>query len=159
MFWLRSALLYLGVTALIGGAIWLFWGKTIEMEWKKVTAANPQIKKSQADLEKKAKAALPKEVAAPKLPQNAAAEWNKAKSGAVSLIDLHANENRREIQTALNAHDARTVEILTTLRIKRPAAIAPPTGAPEAPPVKKAEPPVVTKPQKKAQEKKLRPMI
>lgn len=152
-------MLYLGVTALIGGAIWLFWGKAIETEWKKITAANPQIKRAQADIEKKAKKALPKEGAAPKLPQSAATEWNKAKSGTASLIDLHTQENRRELQTALSAHDQRTRDILTTMHLKRsaPAELTPPEAP--LPTIKKTEPPVMTKPRKQGEVKQLKPII
>lgn len=152
MFWLRSALLYLGVTALIGGAIWLFWGKTIETEWKKLTAANPQVKKTQVQVERKVKAALPKEMNAPKMPANATAEWNKAKSGAVTLIDLHANESQREMESSLAAHDKRNLEILAFFKIKRqPAALPEATPAqqmtkPEARPEKKTKPAKPLKP-------------
>ncbi|WP_041948437.1 hypothetical protein [Turneriella parva] len=159
MFWLRSSLLYLGVTALIGGAIWLFWGKTIETEWKKFTAANPEVKKAQVQAEKKVKAAVPKEVKAPPVPANAKAEWNKAKSGAVTLIDLHANESRRETAASLAAHDRRTLELMALLRIKGQPGSAPDTSPTSAPPVK-APAPETTKPLKKPEKNKpLKPMI
>jgi hypothetical protein len=159
VFWFRSALLYLGVTALIGGTIWLFWGKAIETEWKKITAANPQVKRAQADVEKKTKKALPKEISVPVPPGTATIEWNKAKSGTVSLLDLHTQENRREMQTALSAHEQRTLEILTTLRIKRPA---PTMNAPQnsaAAPNDNVKPAVVTEPDKPRKTKKLKPII
>jgi len=155
VFWLRSALLYLGVTALIGGAIWLFWGNTIEGEWKKFTAANPQVKKAQTKAEKRAKEVVEKEIKAPKAAANATAEWNKAKSGATTLIELHANESRREIEASLAAHDRRTTEILRVLKIKGTATVSTET-APAVQPAK----PEVTKPLKKAvPEKALKPMI
>lgn len=152
-------MLYLGVTALIGGAVWLFWGKTIETEWKKFTAANPEVKKVQVKAEKKAKAALPKEISAPKLPANATAEWNKAKSGTMTLIDLHANESRREMAASLAAHDRRTLEIMALLKIKR---------QPETAPAQSTQPAATLAPQSAAPVKpakkspttaKLKPMI
>ena len=159
MFWLRTALLYLGVTALIAGAIWLFWGKSIETEWKKFTAANPEVKKVQKQVEKKAKAALPSEINVPKAPANATAEWNKAKSGAVTLIDLHANQSRREMAASLAAHDRRTLEIMALLRIKRQA-VASPAGTTAPASVPEPKPADTAKPAKKPPEaKKLKPMI
>jgi hypothetical protein len=159
VFWLRSSLLYLGVTALIGGAIWLFWGKAIETEWKKFTAANPQVKKAQVQAEKKAKAALPKEINTPQVPANAKAEWNKAKSGAVTLIDLHASESRRETAASHAAHDQRTLEIMALLRIKRQAAAAPESGPTAVPPVKTVKPEPAKTLKKPVAKKQLKPMI
>lgn len=155
MFWIRSALLYLGVTALIGGSIWLFWGQAIEAEWKKLAAANPQVKKTQVKAEKKAKEVVEKEIKAPKAATNATAEWNRAKSGATTLIELHANEGRREIEASLAAHDRRTTEILTLLKIKRTATVSTET----APAVKPAKPNVPQPLKKTEPAKNLKPMI
>ncbi len=132
MSWIRSALVYLGITGLIVGAVWLFWGKSIETAWKahgeKPTKAAREVK---AAAEKKAAKAMPelREKTAP-----LSANIEKAKSGVAGILEHHADDNRRSMNYMAAQNDRRWAEILKrSEKMKMPA-------------LPKAEMPAVTPP-------------
>lgn len=110
MSWIKSALVYLGITGLIVGAVWLFWGKSIETAWKshgeKPTKVAREVK---AAAEKKAIKAVPelREKTAP-----LSANIEKAKSGVAGILEHHADENRRSMHFMAAQNDRRWAEIL-----------------------------------------------
>ncbi|GEM_PF-2963403 len=110
MSWLKSALVYLGVTGLIAGTIWLFWGKSIETAWKshgeKPSKAAREVK---AAAEKKAAKAMPelREKTAP-----LSANIEKAKSGVAGILEHHAADNRKSMNFMAAQNDRRWAEIL-----------------------------------------------
>jgi hypothetical protein len=143
--WFRSAAIYLVLTAILLGAVWLFWGKDIETAWKKAKE-NPIVKKTQDKLPKELtqkKPELAKELSKKKaelakveippavtgLPANAAVEWQKTRSGAAGLIEVQKHENMRDLQTLTVKHDNRMIEILKLVKLykePKPAVIAAP---------------------------------
>ncbi|HNA80763.1 MAG TPA: hypothetical protein PKY99_14980 [Turneriella sp.] len=152
MGWIRSALVYLGITVLIAGAIWLFWGKSIETAWKahgdRPTKAAREVK---AAAEKKATAAMPelRQKAAP-----LATNLEKARSGVTGILEYHANENRNAMHSLSANNDKRWREILRKKEeIKLPSATAP--AAPTSAAVSPAKKPATTT--EKAVEKKAKP--
>lgn len=186
MSWLRSAAIWLVLTGIIAGAVWLFWGQDLEKAWKKARE-NPVIKeklpkeiaKKKAELQK-ADIPRPKAVtdlaqkaheAAERLPVNASAEWQKTRSGAEGLVEAQKRENTRDLQALGVRHDARMIEILKQVRLyKEPkTALFPPEPAPvkkaeiktEAPALKKKAVKEIAKPKKEPEKKKepLRPML
>ncbi len=110
MSWIKSALVYLGITALIVGAIWLFWGKSIETAWKShgenPTKAAREVK---AAAEKKVAKAMPdlREKTAP-----LSANIEKAKTGVAGILEHHVEDNRRNTAALLAQNDRRWAEIL-----------------------------------------------
>ncbi|MBX3723772.1 MAG: hypothetical protein KF713_18140 [Turneriella sp.] len=158
MSWLRSAAIWLVLTGIIAGAVWLFWGQDLEKAWKKARE-NPSVKEKEKIAKEipkeiaKKKAALqkadiprPKEAVdrakqsyetAKQLPLNASAEWQKTRSGAEGLVEAQKRENTRDLQALGVKNDARMVEILKQLRLyKEPkTALFPPEPAP----IKKSE--------------------
>ncbi len=120
MSWIKSALVYLGITGLIVGAVWLFWGKSIETAWKshgeKPTKAAREAK---ATAEKKAAKAMPelREKTAP-----LSANIEKAKSGVAGILEHHADDNRRSMNVMAAQNDRRWAEILRrSEKVKMPA--------------------------------------
>ena len=104
MSWIESALVYLGITALIVGAIWLFWGKSIETAWK-----SHGEKPTKAAAEKKVAKAMPelREKTAP-----LSANIEKAKTGVAGILEHHAEDNRRITAALMAQNDRRWAEIL-----------------------------------------------
>mgnify|MGYP000914050066 FL=1 len=143
MSWLKSALVYLGITALIAGAIWLFWGKSIETAWKshgeKPTKAAREVK---AAAEKKAAKAMPelREKTAP-----LSANIEKAKSGVAGILEHHADDNRKSMNYMAAQNDRRWAEILRR------------GGKTFAPPLTKLEMPAATAIRPEAEKKSAEP--
>lgn len=148
MSWLRSAVIWLIITGIVAGAVWLFWGKDIETAWKKFRS-NPVVKETREKLPKeieKRKAELKKlDIPAPKealdrakqIPLNANAEWQKTRSGAEGLVAAQKRENTRDLQALAVKHDTRTLEILKQLRLYKEPKTA--LFPPEITPAKKSE--------------------
>jgi hypothetical protein len=109
MSWIKSALVYLGITGLIVGTVWLFWGKSIETAWKshgeKPTKAAREVK---AAAEKKAAKAMP-EIREKTAPLSANIE--KAKSGVAGILAHHADDNRKSMNFMAAQNDRRWAEI------------------------------------------------
>lgn len=122
MSWLRPAALYLTLTALVGGSIWLFWGKAIEQKWKQLSAeaAKVESKKAkpagkappvQSTLEKKSirvTKATPRD------------EWQKAQSGFIALVSIEAADNRSQLAKLAEFNDNRWHELLRRPRLAVP---------------------------------------
>lgn len=172
MSWFRSAAIYLVLTAIVAGTVWLFWGKDLEKAWKKFRE-NPvvkekipkEIEKRKADL-KKLDIPQPKEAIdmAKQLPVNANAEWQKTRSGAEGLVAAQKRENTRDLHAMTGKNDARMIEILKQVRLykePKPTALFPPEPTPVKVPEKKVVKKETTKLKKEPEKKKepLRPML
>lgn len=170
MFWLRSAAIYLVLTAVFLGAVWLFWGKEIETAWKKYRVAEKIPKEIPKEVKKeiaKKKAELKKvdiptptvPAAIQQLPANAAAEWQKTRSGVAGLVEVQKHENLRDMQTLAGKQESRMIEILKFVKLyKEPKPVFVPAAAPVP-----AKPDKTTAPVKKEKTKSkaapLRPML
>ncbi len=166
MSWLRSAAIYLVITGIFVGAVWLFWGKDLEKLWKK-TKENPVVKeKIPKEIEKKKaelkKLDIPRVDAAigtaKQLPVNANAEWKKTQSGVEGLVAAQKRENTRDLQAMTGRHDNRMIEILKQVRLykePKPVALFPPEPTPVKTPEKKTAKKETAKPKKDS----LKPMF
>lgn len=175
MSWLRSAAIWLILTGIVAGAVWLFWGKDIETAWKKFNA-KPVVKEAKAKLPKeieKQKAELkkldiplPKEAMdrAKQIPLNAHSEWQKTRSGIEGLVEAQKRESTRDLRAMTDKHDSRMIEILKQVRLykePRPTALFPPEPTVQKQPEKKGVVKEAAKQKKEPLKKKepLRPMI
>lgn len=146
MSWLKSALVYLGITGLIAGTIWLFWGKSIETAWKshgeKPTKAAREVK---AAAEKKAAKAMPelREKTAP-----LSANIEKAKSGVAGILEHHADDNRKSMSYMAAQNDRRWAELLRR-GSKVPAPSLPKTEMPAAAAIRPEAEKKASEPEKK----------
>lgn len=132
MAWLRSALISLGVLTLVAGAIWLFWGKSIEDAWKAKGDKPKKIaREAKAEAEKQLAKATPviREQTAP-----LKANVEKAKTGVNGIIEHHVADNRRGMTAMASQNDKRWMEIL---RRKPVSPAMPATPAAEKAPAKK----------------------
>lgn len=124
MSWLRPAVLYLTLTALIGGSIWLFWGKALEQKWKQLSleTAKPDVTKSRPAAKKiPLKPDLKKEQTE-LVKTSPREEWQKTQSGMIALVAIEAADNRSQLMKLSAFNDNRWYELL---RRPKPAAAMP----------------------------------
>jgi len=126
--WLKSALVSLFAVVLVAGAVWLFWGDKIAAQAKKIgintapqkaviakkidsiKAKTPPMTRTEKPLTA-AKKAKDKIVSAAPTSQ-AAAEWQKAQSGTLAILQIQNTEVRRDIQHLTNHNDKRMQELI-----------------------------------------------
>lgn len=114
MLWLRSAALYLILTLLIGGSVWLFWGKAIEKQWRSVMAD----RKMNADKPSNAARQKTRRENSGKIDTteirkiSPAEEWRKAQSGVTGLIAIEVEDNRRRLRASADSNDAHWRDLL-----------------------------------------------
>lgn len=138
MSWLRPAALYLTLTALIGGSIWLFWGKTIEQKWRQLSSESARAETRKNRLpEKKIRASDRAEPPKSGLTASPREEWQKTRSGLIALIAIEAEDNRRQLVKLGEFNDNRWYAILR--RPKPATEMQPAQHAAKPEPVKPAE--------------------
>jgi hypothetical protein len=114
MHWLRPALLYLFVTVLLCGGIWLFWGDAIRQKLKETGENKRSDSASRQANFVKEKTPTPKKLPARGLtaqtqqarPTGKEA-WQKASSGFEELLQVATAENRRLLLESVTAQDRR----------------------------------------------------
>lgn len=127
MLWIRSAILYIAILGVIAGAVWLFWGKSIETAWKSHGEKPAKTaREAKAAAEKKIVKALPemREKTAP-----LSANLEKAKSGVAGIMAHQIDENRRGFTLMAAQNDKRWLEILRRGAKLPPAPSTSATGA------------------------------
>lgn len=116
---MRQSFLYAGLTALVLGMVWLFWGKEIQKRYGAFKAQSPAVARAEKSLKQTEKA----------VEKSATAEWQKAQSGATGLLSVQAAANRRDFQYLADRNEARWRELLRRDKSS-------PAKAPEPPPAK-----------------------
>lgn len=139
MSWLRPAAIYLMLTALIAGSIWLFWGKAIEQKWKQLSLETARSETKKPKLPEKKIPAKPELVknkteTAKASPRE---EWQKTQSGFIALLAIEAADNRNQLTKFAEFNDNRWYELL---RRPKPADAKPKAGAERPASVKPEEP-------------------
>lgn len=129
---LGQSVVYIGLVALVAGTVWLFWGKAIIKEYDQFKAKKLAVAKAE-----KRVAETKEDIGRRVKPANAAAEWQKARSGMDGLIALQAEETRRDFESLSGQYDTRLVDLLRKLKLyKEPAAVTPAAPQPLKRPAK-----------------------
>lgn len=119
MYWLRSAMLYLLLTALLAGSLWLFWGDSVKTAFHQ----KPVVKKPAMTVKKTAEKKIPP-TGMPAQGVDAATEWQKASNGLTNLLTLVVTENRKDAAALAQLQENRFSELLHQMGIKRRRAAA-----------------------------------
>jgi hypothetical protein len=118
---LGQSVVYISLVGLVAGTIWLFWGKAIVKEYDQFKAKKPAVAKAE-----KRVAETKEDLGRRVKPVNAAAEWQKARSGLDGLVALQVDETRRDLESLSSQYDARLVYLLRQVKLyKEPAAVTP----------------------------------
>lgn len=133
MYWLRPALLYLFVTALLCAGVWLFWGDAIKQKLTEADRSAEKQARPGSSAATNAKAPPDRKAKTNALtagPGQAAVSgpqaWSQARSGLELLLRAASDENRRLLLQASAEQDRRFRSMLFK--------------AAEQPPIRSAEP-------------------
>jgi hypothetical protein len=114
MYWLRSALLYLFVSVLLCGGIWLFWGDAINQKLKETGQNKRSDSASRQANSVKEKTPTPKKLKLGELPAQTSQAattgkeaWQKTSSGFEQLLQTAGAENRRLLLESVTEQDRR----------------------------------------------------